>query len=62
MALELYRIIQELIGNILKHTNVSIISVGMKMENQHLSLTIVDNGVELEIKQVHGIGQVELVS
>lgn len=57
MALELYRIIQELIGNILKHTNVSIISVGMKMENQHLSLTIVDNGVELEIKQVHGIGQ-----
>ena len=34
----------------------------MKMENQHLSLTIVDNGVELEIKQVHGIGQVELVS
>lgn len=43
-ALEVYRIAQEAIGNALKHAKASLIAVGMKKENNDITLTVADNG------------------
>ena len=43
-ALEIYRIIQEITGNALKHADATMISIGMHLERQSLTITISDNG------------------
>lgn len=43
-ALEIYRIIQEITGNALKHADATMISIGMHLEKQSLTITISDNG------------------
>jgi signal transduction histidine kinase len=43
IALEVYRIVQEGIGNALKHAKASLIAVGMKKEGDSITLTIANN-------------------
>ena len=43
-ALEVYRIIQEVTGNALKHADATSISIGMILNTQALTITINDNG------------------
>lgn len=44
IALEVYRIIQETVGNSIKHSGASEISVEMSMHGSELTLTLKDNG------------------
>lgn len=43
-ALEVYRIVQEAVGNALKHAKASLIAVGMKKDGDSITLTVADNG------------------
>jgi PAS domain S-box-containing protein len=55
--LNIYRILQEQLKNILKHAHATIIKVKGKVENNVLTLTVTDNGVGFNINQVkNGIG------
>lgn len=42
--LSLYRIIQELLNNTIKHANATAIDVSIKVDNDHLDLNYKDNG------------------
>lgn len=56
-ALEVYRIVQEGIGNALKHAKASLIAVGMKKDGDSITLTIANNGKNHEhTSSVDGIG------
>lgn len=53
--LSLYRIIQELVQNILKHANASLALVQLSQHNEFLDITVEDNGVGMpEEKIKHG--------
>ncbi len=43
-AFELYRIIQEAIGNALKHVSPTLIAVGIKKKERHITVTISNDG------------------
>lgn len=45
MALEVYRIAQEAIGNAIKHSGSSVIKVGMNLDGDELTLRVADNGL-----------------
>lgn len=56
-----YRIVQELINNSLKHANPTKINIDIELQNKHLLLTISDDGLGFDLKQVmtnpkNGIG------
>lgn len=56
-ALEVYRIVQECIGNALKHAKASLIAVGMKKDGDSITLTIANNGKHFEhTSSADGIG------
>lgn len=53
--LSLYRIIQELVQNILKHANASLALVQLSQHNEFLDITVEDNGIGMpEEKIKHG--------
>lgn len=55
--LNIYRILQEQLKNILKHAKATIIEINGNIENDIFKLTIIDNGVGFNINQVRkGIG------
>ena len=58
-ALEIYRIVQELVANALKHSQATIISVGLHQdERQHVMVLVSDNSEEQEpaVSASSGIG------
>lgn len=55
-ALEIYRIVQEAIGNALKHSSATTIAVGMHKTGQETAITISDNGSSDEKTTTSGIG------
>lgn len=55
-ALEIYRIVQEAIGNALKHSGATTIAVGMHKTGQETAITISDNGTSDEKTTTSGIG------
>ncbi|MDR2914532.1 MAG: sensor histidine kinase [Tannerella sp.] len=57
ICLEFYRIIQECIGNALKHSDASHVEILLYKEDSQLNLTIIDNGkgFDMETKK-NGIG------
>lgn len=55
-ALEIYRIVQEAVGNALKHADATTIAVGMHQTEQEVSITISDNGTLEEKTTTSGIG------
>lgn len=48
VRLELYRIVQELIQNIIKHSKATYTKVNLKWDPTQLLLTITDNGIEYD--------------
>jgi signal transduction histidine kinase len=57
--INIYRIIQELIRNTIKHSQATKIDINMSRENNHISLTIEDNGKGFDtskISESEGIG------
>ena len=56
-AVEIYRIAQEAVGNALKHTMASVVSIGLHLdEKQNLMMMVSDNGVGSKDKDAFGIG------
>ncbi|WP_452224965.1 ATP-binding protein [Lacinutrix chionoecetis] len=55
--IHIYRIVQESLQNIYKHAKANLVVVGLKQQNNLISLTIEDNGIGFDItKQKDGIG------
>lgn len=55
VSLEVYRIIQESVGNAIKHSGANIIEVQMNLDGTDLSVTVTDNGTYKDVKG-KGIG------
>ena len=55
-ALEVYRIIQEAIGNALKHAGATSVSIGMHLDEEKLKVLISDNGTWKDDSKPAGIG------
>ena len=55
MALDIYRIIQEAVGNSLKHSGASKIEVSMKLTKNHFEVIVKDNG-KYKLTNTKGIG------
>lgn len=61
LQVEIYRIVQEVCGNILKHSGATNASVFLNMENYFIRLTIEDNGKAfVNNRQTDGIGQISI--
>lgn len=45
-----YRIVQELVNNVLKHAQASDISIQIVSEEERLSVTVLDNGIGMDVK------------
>lgn len=55
--LQIFRIIQEVINNILKHAQASQLKIHLHLGKQYLGLKIIDNGVGFDVdKQSTGLG------
>lgn len=57
-----YRIVQELINNVLKHANASLIKIHLIYDEDSLHIQVEDNGKGFEVAKLHekkGIGSVE---
>lgn len=55
-ALEIYRIIQETVGNALKHASATSVSIGMHLDEEKLKVLISDNGTWKDDSKSAGIG------
>lgn len=56
-ALEIYRIVQETIGNALKHASPTLIAVGIKRKGKHITVTVSNNGTPpTQFSSCEGIG------
>lgn len=55
VSLEIYRIVQEAVGNAVKHSGCDSIDVSLRMEGDLLSLTVADNGT-FRTPQNKGLG------
>ena len=65
VELTLYRSVQEIINNALKHANASRIKIKLTMKSAQLKIEIADNGIgfnikKLKTKQVKGLGLVSI--
>ena len=59
IALEVYRIVQEAVGNALKHSGASVVTVDMRLDDTLLELTVGDNGKYTPSVR-RGIGQASM--
>ena len=55
MALDIYRIIQEAVGNSLKHSGAEKIEVSITLSNNHMEIVVKDNG-KYKLNNFKGIG------
>ena len=61
--LALYRIIQEIFSNTIKHAEATLMQVTLNMEGQYLVILIADNGIGFDMGDVkHGFGLKNLQS
>jgi two-component system sensor histidine kinase UhpB len=56
LSLTVYRVIQEALTNVLRHSNASTLSVEVAIADQHLTANISDDGVGFEPGQLFGRG------
>ena len=63
---ELYRIIQEFISNMIKHGSVSNIDCNIKVNEENIEISIIDNGIPFEyfesLKSTSGMGLKNILS
>ncbi len=63
LEITVYRIVQEFINNSLKHANCNLIEIEMKISNDHLFLTLRDDGKGFDIDDKHsGLGLKNIIS
>ena len=56
LKLQIFRIFQEVINNILKHANANQIDIVLRKTTRYLALSIRDNGVGFSVKEQKGLG------
>ncbi|MFD0862083.1 tetratricopeptide repeat protein [Sungkyunkwania multivorans] len=64
-SVNLYRIVQELLSNTIKHAQATLVNVILENKNKHLALRITDNGKGMDVKRVdqsRGMGWKNIVS
>jgi signal transduction histidine kinase len=54
VELNLYRIVQELVSNIIKHAQAAEITIQLNRHANDLTLTVEDNGIGFEQEKVRG--------
>jgi two-component system NarL family sensor kinase len=58
VKLQLFRVVQEIISNIIRHAKASIIDLNLRITDRHLSLRIADDGIGFNTeKKSKGLGQ-----
>lgn len=64
IELVLFRILQELVSNVIKHSKATILNVQLVKLKSHVALTVSDNGVgfDVEKKEKNGIGLLNIAS
>lgn len=56
-SFNLYRIVQEVLNNALKHSKATRIDIYVEVQNEHLVIRIIDNGVGFDAEAVsEGLG------
>ncbi len=55
-SFELYRILQELLGNVARHASAHRLSVDIAQEGSHLKLTVENDGADRQLMSTEGIG------
>ena len=60
----LFRVLQELVSNVIKHSGASLLTVQIIRLNTHVMLNVSDNGVgfDVENNQKSGIGLLSIAS
>ncbi|KAA1245863.1 tetratricopeptide repeat protein [Aquimarina sp. RZ0] len=53
LEISIYRIVQELIGNILKHANATEISIQLLKKEAIINITVIDNGDGFDTTHIH---------
>lgn len=51
---DVYRIAQEALNNILKHSNAHCITLNLELKEDHLSLEVIDDGVGFDLQKIEG--------
>lgn len=59
-AFHVFRVVQELVQNIIKHSGASEAMVQLSLSNHTLSITVEDNGTGFNVQQVHEKGGIGL--
>lgn len=54
--INLYRIVQEAVSNVLKHAKATQVTISILKENQYLELVVNDNGIGLQNESNKGVG------
>lgn len=62
LEIAIYRMVQEIINNILKHANASKISIQLNKMEESISITIEDNGVGFDVEEKKKSGGLGLAS
>jgi len=61
--LDIFRIVQEQLNNIIKHARASRVRIGLSQNETEIQLTVADNGVGFDVtKNVDGIGIINIKS
>lgn len=61
--LDIFRIVQEQLNNIIKHARASRVRIGLSQNETEILLTVADNGVGFDVtKNVDGIGIINIKS
>lgn len=53
MQINIYRIVQECVNNIVKHANATATNISVKITNAYLQIVITDNGTGFDIEKAH---------
>ena len=56
IQINIYRITQELIANIVKHSQATEVSIQLLFSESHLTILIEDNGIGLDLNKMDGLG------
>lgn len=64
VELALFRVLQELVSNVIKHSKASLLSVQLIRLNTHVMLNVSDNGIGFDVENIqkNGIGLLSIAS
>ncbi|SEC33931.1 sensor histidine kinase [Paenibacillus sp. GP183] len=55
LEIAIFRLVQEAFSNVVKHSNASFVSLELTLENEHVKIYIVDNGIGFDVEKTQQI-------